>query len=229
MRVLFVTIFLAVSPIWGADPLQAVYDRMDHASQTIKGFTADLVKIDHSDPVDVNDKSVGTIAVRRSVSRNGQPSVQVLEKINTMNDKPDGEQWELGQFFIVYRPKEQAKQEYDVKKYRGFQEAAFGLLAGSSADLKKSYQVAYGGPETVNSQPCTRLVLRPIETQFSQMFPKVEIWVSDTSGVVMQQKFYEKGEKDYQVQTYSNMKFGTPTDAQIKMEVPNGVKTQRIH
>ena len=212
---------------FAADPaLQAVFDRMDKASTTFKGFTADLVKIDHSDLVDANDKSVGTIAVRRA----GPHNVLVLEKIATQNGKPDGEQMELGTRFSVYHPKENTVIDYDLsKKYRGIEESAMALLGGSSKDLLQDYKVAFGSPDTVNGQACARLVLNPIDSTFAQQFPKIEVWISDASGLALQQKLYQKGEKDYQLQTYSNVQIGPVSDDQVKMNVPKNAKHEHQH
>jgi outer membrane lipoprotein-sorting protein len=208
--------------------LDAVYQRMDRAAASFKGLTASLTKIDHSDLVDVNDKSEGTIAVRKS----GPHNLQVLEKIETQDGKPDEEDTEFsGNRVVVYRPKDpKPSTEYDVgKKYRGLEEAAFGLFGGSSKDLQQNYKVAYGGPEQVNGQPTVRLVLSPTDPQMAQNFPKVEVWISDATGIAVQQKLYERGEKDYHLLTYSDMKLGPVADAQVKLNLPKNANKERPH
>ncbi len=211
---------------FAADPgLQAVFERMDKASAAFKGFTADLEKIDYYQIVETTDKSVGTMAVRKS----GPHSIQVLEKIETQNGNPDGEQMELSATrFRIYHAKANTVSEYDLgKKYRGAEEAALAVLGGSSKDLQQDYKVTYGGPDTVNGQACVRLVLNPNDPQFAQTFPKLEVWISDQTGIAIQQKLYQKGEKDYQIQTYKNMKFGTISEDQVKMKLPKNVKVER--
>jgi outer membrane lipoprotein-sorting protein len=207
------------------DPrLNAVFQRMDKAAATFKGFTADLEKIDRTGGslLESTDKSLGTIAVRKSGPRN----VQALEKFATQNGEPDGEQMEFSAVrFSVYRPKPNVATDYDLaKKYRGIEQAALALLGGSSKDLQQDYKVAYGGPETVNGQAATRLALEPKDPQLAQMFPKIDVWISDATGVAVQQKFREKGDIDYHVQTYSNMQFGSVSESQVKMDLPKNVK-----
>jgi outer membrane lipoprotein-sorting protein len=210
---------------FAADPrLDAVFQRMDKAAATFKGFTADLEKIDRTGGslLETTDKSVGTITVRKP----GPHSVQALEKFVTQNGDPDGEQMAFSATrFSVYRPKANTVTDYDLgKKYRGIEEAALALLGGSSKDLLQDYQVSYGGPETINGQPTTRLVLEPKDPQLAQMFPKIDVWISDATGIAVQQKFREKGDIDYHIQTYSNMQFGNISESQVTMNLPKNVK-----
>src|SRR5271170_6165353 len=73
-RTLFAPLLCAVTA-YGADPaLQAVFQRMDKAAATFKGFTADLVKLEHHAIIDDNEKQTGTIAVRKPTPH----SIQVL-------------------------------------------------------------------------------------------------------------------------------------------------------
>jgi len=209
---------------FAADPrLDAVFQRMDKAAQTFKGFTADLEKIDRTGGslLETTDKSEGTIVVRKS----GQ-HVQALEKIATQNGEPDGEQMAFSATrFSVYRPKANVVTDYDLgKKYRGIEEAALALLGGSSKDLLQDYQVSYGGPEAINGQATTRLILEPKDPQLAQMFPKIDVWISDATGIAVQQKFREKGDIDYHTQTYSNMQFGNISESQVTMDLPKNVK-----
>ena len=146
--IVFLLSLLCSSAGFAADPrLDAVFQHMDKAAATFKGFTADLEKIDRTGGslLESTDKSIGTIAVRKSGPRN----VQALEKFATQNGEPDGEQMEFSATrFSVYRPKANTATDYDLaKKYRGIEEAALALLGGSSKDLLQDYQVTYGGPD----------------------------------------------------------------------------------
>jgi outer membrane lipoprotein-sorting protein len=223
--IVFLLPLLCSTAGFAADPaLDAVFQRMDKASATFKGFTADLEKIDRTGGslLEATDKSVGTIAVRKS----GPHNVQALEIFVTQNGEPDGGEMEFSATrFSVYRPKANTVTHYDFgKKYRGIEEAALALLGGSSKDLLQDYKVAYAGPEAINGQPTTRLALEPKDPQLAQMFPKMDVWISDASGIAVQQKFREKGDIDYHIQTYSNMQFGPVSDSQVKMNLPKTVK-----
>jgi outer membrane lipoprotein-sorting protein len=205
-----------------ADPaLQAVFQRIDKAAATFKGFTADMTKVDHESIVNDNEKQTGTIAVRKA----GPHNIQVLEKMS------DGEQFELNNTRVqIYHQKANTLQADDVgKRYGSLVEGALVIgLGGTSQELQQEYKVTLGGPETVNGQAATRLVLIPTDPQVAQLFPKVEVWISDATGVAVQQKAYEKGLLDYHIQSYTNMKIGPVPEADIKLVVPKGVKREHL-
>jgi outer membrane lipoprotein-sorting protein len=220
-RTLFALLLCTVAAS-GADPaLQAVFQRIDKAAATFKGFTADMVKVDHLAIIDDNDKLTGTIAVRKV----GPHNIQVLEKMSA------GEQFELNNNHLqIYHQKTNTVQADDVgKRYGGLVEGALVIgLGGTSQELQQEYKVTLGGAETVNDQPATRLVLIPTDPQVAQIFPKVEVWISDATGIAVQQKAYEKGLLDYHVQTYSKMKIGPVPEADVKLVLPKGVKREHL-
>lgn len=203
--------------------LQAVFAHMDKAAGSFKGFTADLVKLDHYAIMDNTDRETGTIAVRKP----GPHSIQVLEKF-----LPDGEQIELNNTRVtIYHPKTNVQQGPDDvgKRYHGLVDEVLLIgLGGTSADLQEDYKVTYGGPEKVGGQPATRLVLIPNDPQLSQSFPKVEVWISDATGIAVQQKLYEKGLADYHVQTYAGMKIGLVTEEQIRLKAPKDAHKEHL-
>ena len=228
MRWILALALLVPLPMLAADAaLKPVFERMDRAAATFKGFTADLMKVDHQDFVDATDKSTGTMAVRKT----GPHNVQVLEKIVDQNGKPDAEETEFnGTHVLIYHPKLNTATEHEVsKKYRGVEQAALAIFGGSSQDLQRDYKVTYGGPDTVSGQPATRLLLIPIDPELAKTFPKVELWISDATGTAVQQKFYEPGEKDYHLLTYSHMNFGPVSEDQVKIKLPKDVKRERPH
>jgi outer membrane lipoprotein-sorting protein len=230
MRTIFSLLLLPCAAAFaGDDALQQVFQRMDKASVNFKGFTSNFTKIDHNELIEANDTSVGTFALRKS----GPRSLQVLEKIDTQEGKPNPVLTEFnGTRVTIYRPKANpdTATEYEFgKKYRGVEEAAIGVFGGSSKDLQQDYKVAYGGAEAVNGQPAARLILSPNEPELAKMFPKMEIWISDATGMAVQQKFYEKGGKDYHLLTYSDMKLGPVAESQVRLNLPRNVKKEHPH
>lgn len=221
-RTLFALLLCTMTANGADDPaLQAVFQRIDKAAATFKGFTADMVKLDHQAIIDDSDKLTGTIAVRKA----GPHNIQVLEKMS------DGEQFELKNNRVqVYHQKTNTVQADDVgKRYGGLVEGALVIgLGGTSQELQQEYKVTLGGAETVNDQPATRLVLIPTDPQVAQLFPKVEVWISDATGFAVQQKAYEKGLLDYHVQTYSHMKIGLVPETDVTLVLPKGVKREHL-
>jgi outer membrane lipoprotein-sorting protein len=208
---------------YAADPgLQALFQRMDQAAATFKGFTADLVKVEHRAIIDDNETLRGTIAVRKP----GPHSIQVLEKF-----LPDGEQIELnGTHVQDYHPKINTVRSDDLgKKYHGLVEEVMLIgFGGNSKDLLDGYQVSLGGPETIGGQPATRLILIPKDPQLAKTLPKCEVWYSDVTGIAVQQKWYDQGYADYTIQTYSKMKIGPVSEGQVKLVVPKDVIKEHL-
>jgi hypothetical protein len=221
-RILLALLFCTLTA-GAADPaLQAVLQRMDKASATFKGFTADLVKLEHHAIIDDNDKLTGTIAVRKM----GPHSIQVLEKF-----LPDGEQIALnGTRVEDYHPKINTLRSDDLgKKYQGLEQEVMLLgLGGTSKDLLDGYDVSLGGSETVGDQTATRLILIPKDRKLANTFPKFEVWYSDTTGIAVQQKWYDQGSADYTIQTYLHMKIGPVTEAQVRLVVPKDVRREHL-
>jgi outer membrane lipoprotein-sorting protein len=128
----------------------------------------------------------------------------------------------------VYYPKSRTVDIYEIAKYK--KQADQILLLGfgtTSKEMADSYQIALGGTETVTGQKTTRLVLTPKADEMH--LQKVELWISDTTGLPVQQKLYWPGPNggDYDLATYSNMQVNTNLpESAVKLELPKGVKKE---
>ena len=99
-------------------------------------------------------------------------------------------------------------------------------FGASSAELRQSYNISYGGPESVNGQKTTRLVLIPRKPDNSLGLNKVEIWISDETGVAVQQKLYMAG-GEYQLAKYANMKVNPSIpDSAVTLKAPKDAKKE---
>ena len=88
----------------------------------------------------------------------------------------------------------EVKPEYLKKAHKVEMEQFLRLSFGSnSKELREGYTVTYGGVETVAGQKTTRIVLVPKSEDMLAMFPKFELWISDATGISIQQKIYEQG------------------------------------
>jgi outer membrane lipoprotein-sorting protein len=58
------------------------------------------------------------------------------------------------------------------------------------------------------------------------MYPKFELWISDRTGISIQQKMYEQG-GDYSLATYTKMQTNINiSEADVKMNLPKGVQRE---
>ena len=205
-----------------ADDLAAVFARMDQAAPKFKGLRADMKRVSHTAVLKEDSTDTGTIVVKspkprdyRMLIRFQKPDEKVLQVSNNTAE--------------VYLPKANEVQVYNFGKGRKAEVEQFLRLGfgTNSKELREGYTVTFGGAETVAGEKATRIVLMPKSAELANMFPKFELWISDATGISIQQKMYEKG-GNYTLATYSNMKLdGNISDSEVKLNLPKGV-TRRV-
>ena len=203
---------------FGADDLAAVLSRIDKASAMFKGLTADVRKLAHTAVINEDDTDIGTIAVKRPKLSD----LRVLFDIREPDPKKVAFEDSKGQF---YYPKRNEVEIYNVGKIKGLVEQFLLLGVGSSArDLEGAYSIKWGGPETVAGQPATRIELTPKSKEMLAHYNRVDLWISDTTGLAVQQKLFAPG-GDYILATYTNMKtYDNLSDSAVKLNLPKDVK-----
>ena len=137
--------------------------------------------------------------------------------------QPDQKQVMLaGTKVDIYYPKTQIVQEIDLGKHHRSQVEQFMLLGfgSNSKDLLDKYSVTLGGAETVAGEPTTRIELIPKSKELLATFPKFELWISDQTGISVQQKMYQPG-GDYSLATYSKMQTNVNIpESAVKLNLP---------
>jgi outer membrane lipoprotein-sorting protein len=201
--------------------LQAALAKMDQSAQTFKDLTANLTRTHHTAVIDENTIDSGTIYIRRP-----KPST-LLMKVDIK--QPDPKQVTVdSRAAQVYYPKSLTVDIYDIAKYK--KQADQLLLLGfgtTSKEMADSYQIALGGKYAINGQNTTRLELTPKSDQMH--LQKVELWISDTMGLPVQQKLYWPGPNggDYDLATYGSMQVNTGLpESAVKLDLPKGVKKE---
>jgi outer membrane lipoprotein-sorting protein len=205
------------------DPLAAVYARIDAAASKFKSASADVKQMEHMDAIHEDDVDTGTIKVKR------QKAKDLLVRMDLEGSNPQ-QRVVNGNTARVFRPNSGGPiEEYQLGNYKTFVDQFMALgFGGTSADLRMRYAVKPGGSETIAGEPATRLELTPKSPEMLEQFKRVDLWISDKSGFVLQQKLYEKG-KDYLQITYSNIVVNPDLpDSIFHLEVPKGTKTQVV-
>jgi outer membrane lipoprotein-sorting protein len=83
-----------------------------------------------------------------------------------------------------------------------------------------------GGPDTVGSEKTTRLELIPKSAEMLKYFKQIDLWISDSSGLPVQQKALAPN-GDYNQATYSNMVLNPKLpDSAVTLTLPPGVKVE---
>jgi outer membrane lipoprotein-sorting protein len=216
------TAIVLVAPALAADAgLEATLAKMDQAARGFKDLTANLMRTHHTAVIDDNTLDSGTIYIRRP-----KPN-ELLMKFDIT--KPDPKQVAVGaRTAMVYYPKSRTVDIFEIAKYK--KEADQLLLLGfgtTSKEMADSYRIALGGPELVNGQKTTRLELTPKSDEMH--LAKVQLWISDTTGLPLQQKLYWPGPNggDYDLMTYSDMHVNTGLpESAITLQLPKGIKKE---
>jgi len=202
-------------------PLEAVLARLDEASATFKGLTADIRKMSHTDVVNVDEIDSGTIMVKRVKAHD------IRIRIDLTNPRRQSVAIGGGKVQVFYQQTNEA-QEVELGKNRGLVDQFMLLGFGSnSAELRSAYSVTLGGADSINGEKTTRIVLVPKDAEALAHIKKCEIWISDR-GWTVQQKFHQGG-GDYQLATYSRMSINPAiADAALKLVLPPGVKFGKL-
>ena len=205
-----------------ADTLDGALNRLDRAGSQFKGMTAQFVNVKHTAIVNEDSPSEGSIKIKK------KPPSDILGLLEFV--KPDKRTVVLnGKTVDVYLPNIKTVQEVDLGKHKVWVEQFFLFGFGTSkSDLQASYNVSYGGPETINGEATTRLVLMSRKPEVSRQLSKFELWISDKTGQPVQQKFYEPS-GDYNVFTYSDMKINPNLPDSELEKHPKGYKKEMLN
>jgi len=207
----------------GADDLAAVFARMDKSAPTFKGMRADVKRINHTAVINEDAVDTGTVVVKAPKPHDYRMLIDFQQ--------PDKKTVEIsGTMAQIFLPKANEIQDCNFGKghkaeVEQFMKLGFG---SNSKELQQSYTVQYGGPETVGSEKTVRIVLIPKSADLAATYPKFELWISDNSGISVQQKIYEQG-GNYTIATYPNMKFDPNIpDSAVKLNAPRNAQRRPI-
>jgi outer membrane lipoprotein-sorting protein len=209
-----------------ADTLDGALNRLDHAGNQFKGMEARFRYVKHTAIVNEDSASNGTIKIKKIKHPSGPGDILGLLDFVA----PDKKTVELsGKTVRIYLPNIKTVQEVDLGKHKVLVEQFFLFGFGTSrSDLEHAYGVSYGGAETVDGEATTRLVLVSKNPEVTRQLSKFELWLSDKTGLPVQQKFYEPS-GDYNVFTYSEMKTSNPPDSALKLKLPANVRKETLN
>ena len=202
-----------------ADDLAPVYAKIDSASSSFKGLTAQIKRQTHTDVINEDDYESGKLTVKRNKPRDMRMRMDLTE--------PGPKEYVFsGTRVHIYYPKTNTDEEYDLGKYKNLVEQFLLLGFGSkSADLRGAYNIRYLSTETISGQPTWHIELIPKSPDTAQTFPKIELWISQATGIALEQKLYEKGGKDFQQFTYSDMKLRSDIpDSDVNANIPKDAR-----
>lgn len=214
-------LFLAATALT-ADPLTDVYAKIDKAAVGFKAMAADVKDDDYTSIVQDHDIHQGTIKLKRE--KNGTSMLIDFTGAGARTIALEG-----GVLRVFY-PNTKQEQVWDVAGKRALIDQFLLLGFGAnSAEIRKHYDVTYVGPETISGQPAVRIKLVPSSAEVLKQLKSAELWISDSSGLPMQQRFVTSNAGDYKLVTYSNMKSNPSlSDKDLQLKAPKGVQIQQM-
>jgi outer membrane lipoprotein-sorting protein len=227
MRIGLSFVFLTTLSAFGlrADTLEGTLNHLDRVGSQFKGMTANFTYLKHTAIVNEDSPSNGTIKIKKI--KRPKPPDDILGLLDFT--RPDLKTVALdGKTVQIYLPNIKTVQIVDLGKHKVLIEQFFLFGFGTTkSDLLAAYDVSYGGPENIGSEATTRLVLISKNPEVTRQLTKFELWISDKTGLPVQQKFYEPS-GDYNVFTYSNMKTPDLQDSALKLKLPSNVKKETL-
>jgi outer membrane lipoprotein-sorting protein len=216
-RPIAIIAFLTLARVAPADDLSAILQRMDQASAAFHSMTADLKMVTYTAILD--DKTVESGSLEMVKGKNATEAVVAFTGSNARTIGFFNKQIQL------YQPKLNLVQIYNLKKSGKFLEQFLLLGFGASGkDLAKSYNIQFGGAEQVDGQSASKVVLTPKERGVQEQISQAELWIPESSGYPVQQKFYNSS-GNYHLVTYTNFQLN-PQLSQLKLNAPPGTKTE---
>jgi outer membrane lipoprotein-sorting protein len=203
-----------------AQNLQAVLSKLDQSSAGFKGLVADVKKVSYTNVIQDKSEESGRITLFRPKPKDLRMLVEFRQPdpraVAFANRKAQ-----------IFYPKILTVQEYDLGKQGALVDQFLLLGFGTSGrELLSSYDIKYSGGEAIGGVKAQRLELVPKSEEARQHVRRIEMWISDSDGVPVQQKVHQPS-KDYVLITYSAMQLNpTLTADSVKLKLPKGVKKE---
>lgn len=204
-----------------AQSLDDAFTRLDKTAAQFKTVTADMKRDVHTAVINDDERDQGSIKVRHDKAKDTKMLIQ-FTGAEAKTVAIDGSQ------ISVYTPKEKLVQIYDIGAKKDLVDQFLLLGFGaSSQELRDNYNITLAGMETIDGENTWHLQLIPKSAEALKNLKKAELWISQSSGLPIQQKFTTSSTGDFELITYSNMKPNVPLpDNVLKLSPPKGVTTE---
>ena len=185
-----------------SDKLEAALTQMDKSAASFRSAEADFVWDQFQAIVQEHDIQKGKVFFVRH-----EKDTHMAAQIN----EPDKKQVIFTDGKIrFYQPKIDQVTEYEAGANREEVESFMVLgFGGRGHDLLKSFDVAYGGEETIDGVKTVKLELTPKAEKVKKMFSRFILWIDPALDVSRKQQAFEPS-GDYRTATYSNIKRDEP-------------------
>lgn len=183
----------ATVPQKSIDPaLDAVLKKMDAVAANFRTAQAEFEWDNYQKVIDeIIDVETGTIYYRRSGK-----DIEMMADVKKSGTsatamKPEQKYVLFSEGKIrMYTPKTDQVNVYDLGKNRSEFESFIVLgFGGSGQDLLKTFDVTFGGTETINGVNAAKLELVPKSEKVRDKYNKMILWIDPDKGISLQQQF----------------------------------------
>lgn len=206
-----------------AGTLEATLAGMDRAAASFRSITGNLDYTKVTVIVDDHSTDRGTIAFEKTRPEN--PLEKAFRVMLAFREPAEKFVLFVGNKVSLYRPKIAEVEEYDIGGKQDLVEQFLLLGFGTGgSELKKSYQIAWRGEESLDGERTLHLELTPKSEQAATRLKKIELWLSPETYQPVQQKFWEPS-GDYMIARYTNLKLNTNIpDRTFRLPIKGNVK-----
>jgi outer membrane lipoprotein-sorting protein len=199
--------------------LESILGMLDAGARDFRTLTANGDHIKYTDVVKDTSKETGQLWLRKKD-----------EKMRIEFSRPDPRTiLRSGDTLSIYNPKINRVEEYNLGKNRSLVDQYLELGFGTrSENLRKSYEVSFGGEQDLDGRKTLLLELTPKSDEIRAQISKVQVLIDESSWLAIQQKFFEAGSADYLIFHYSDLKKNLKIDdSRFKADWPkNATKTK---
>ena len=212
---------LVLSAFAASDPaLEKIMAKMDETATKFRTAEANFTWTTYNSVV--NEES-GRQTGKIYFQRNGNQTEMAAEI-----DPPDAQQVIFSQGKIqLYKSRTATVDVYDASAHRDEFETFLVLGFGVSGDdIRKKFDVTYGGEEKIDGTDTTKLELVPKADKIKEHFPQIVLWINPQTGISVQQKLMET-DGDYRLAKYSGIQLGQKIPGKV-FQLKTSAKTKVV-
>jgi outer membrane lipoprotein-sorting protein len=200
-----------------APTLDSVLAHLDESAKDFRSLSANVERTTVT--VVVNDRSTedGTLLVRGD---------KMLLQLNPPDSKTI---LRNGDTISIYTPGLKQVQEFNLGKNRDLADEFLLLGFGTSGkNLQKGFEIKFAGEDKIGDNKDVELDLTPRSASVAQQYPKIQIWLNETTWLPDQQQFTQSGSGDYLTVRYAKMVRNPQiSDNEFKPHWPKGTTVVR--
>jgi outer membrane lipoprotein-sorting protein len=198
--------------------LTGILNKMEKAHQDLKSLKAELIQQKTNAQIGITDTEHGALLYKPAAGNaKGKMRIDYTKPANNVVSV-------IGDSIVFYQPRLNQALKTSIAKAAKGRTAGYAQLVGLDGSVKSlanNYNFDFIKDEMLNGQMTTVLRLTP---KSGGQFANIELWVSQQTGLPVQQKFIERN-GDYTIVTLKNLQLNANIpDSAFNVNLPSGTK-----